>query len=184
MWYIIWFQALGHVYVYHNVWCTSINCALRLIACQGRLLLTLRGNAKEACSVPSFSPSATLLCHLCHSIIICFLSLTGLFCMMNAYHIVPVFIVSSSFLFCHLCVHTTVHILPLSGLYISKLLFHIQLKLLFHQQRSFLSPCWCVTSNLCVPTGYSRDEGWVDLSHCPYTQVQVWSLDHESYTPM
>jgi hypothetical protein len=82
-------------------------------------------------------------------------------------------------------VYTQVFIFILFQVYIFlSFYFPYSYKLLFHQQRSFLYPCCCMTSNLCVPTRNSRDEGSVDLSHCPYTRVQVWGLDHESCTPM
>jgi hypothetical protein len=157
------------------------------------LSLSWQGDAEGTlrCSFPSFLPSTIFVHHLYHSVITSFFFLTGPLVMLNGYHIIPIFIISSSYWFGHVCLCLPQQLpFSFSSRVIQFLVFKVSCgyKILSHQQGSFpisevLSHSFSTPSNLCVPKGNSQDEGWVDPSLCPCMQVQVWSMDHKARTP-
>jgi hypothetical protein len=84
-------------------WCVHWRCYQ--YTCRGRLVHVLVGRCTQV--LLSFILALNnFLHHRNHSVIICFL--TGLLCMLNAYHIITILIILSSYWFGHLIVFTTV----------------------------------------------------------------------------
>jgi hypothetical protein len=150
---------------------------------RGRLVIVLIGECSDGSQVflSIIFTFSIFLHHLYHSLLISFFFLTHLLCMLNAYHIISIFIISSSYWFRHICLCLTqqFHFFSSSRLtYFFAFKVPCSDKLLPQQQGSFLPlqffpHGYGSTYNLCGLMGNSKGEVWVDASHCLYVQVQV-----------
>jgi hypothetical protein len=126
-------------------------------------------------SYPSFLPYTIFWHHLYHSLFISFFFLTGPLCMLNAYHIIPIFIISSSYCFCHICLCLAQQFYCSSSYrVIYFLVFKVACsdKLLYQQQRSFMSLWFIPTAfdllTICVSLWESQEikVEWTLLTAC------------------